>query len=119
MSRKPPKQKLSTVNDKIYQEISRELDIPIKLVKDVVMNGQSKFTAYTMADNTFDGIRWPYFGAFKAKHKVVQVYNHIKGLDPTQRQFFKDMITLKYQAQKNKNKNFPPLPPINDEEVCL
>jgi len=116
MPRKPPKEKLATVNDKIYQEIAREMDIPVKLVKDVVMNGQSKFTAYTMADNTFDGIRWPYFGAFKAKHKIVQVYNHMKGLDPAQRAFFKDMITLKYLAQKHKN-NFPPLPDITNEEV--
>lgn len=93
------------INDRIYLEISRELDISIKLVKDVVLNGQSKFTAFTMANNTFDGVRWPYFGVFKAKHKVVQVLNYMKGLEPAQKQFFKDMIYLNYQKQLANIKN--------------
>jgi hypothetical protein len=105
---KQQKLKIETVNDRLYLEVARELDIPLKTVKDVVINGQSKFTAYTMASNTFDGVRWPYFGVFKAKHKVVQVYNHMQGLDENQKQFFKDMIYLKYQAQKNKTNEVIP-----------
>ena len=104
---KDTKPRLETINERLYLEVSRELDIPIKIVKDVVLNGQSKFTAFTMASNTFDGIRWPYFGVFKAKHKVVQVYNYMKGMTPDQRQFFKDMIYLKYLAMKDKNRPLP------------
>jgi hypothetical protein len=103
---------IETVNERLYLEVSRELDIPIKTVKDVILNGQSKFTAFTMASNTFDGVRWPYFGAFKAKHKVVQVYNYMKGMTPEQKQFFKDMIYLRYQSQllqsKQENSVLPP-----------
>jgi len=101
---KPKKPKLDTVNERLYLEVSRELNIPIKTVKDVIINGQGMFTAFTMASNTFDGVRWPFFGAFKAKHKVVQVYNHMQGLDENQKQFFKDMIYLKYLKLKNKKK---------------
>jgi len=101
---KKQKPKIETINDRLYLETARELDIPLKTVKDVILNGQSKFTAYTIASSTFDGVRWPYFGVFKAKHKVVQVYNYMQGLDENQKQFFKDMIYLKYQAQKQKNK---------------
>ena len=49
-------ERLLSINDRVCLEVSRELDIPIKMVKDVINNGQSKFTAYTMASNTFDGV---------------------------------------------------------------
>jgi len=88
MSPAKEKPKLKTINDRMYLETAKELDLPIKLVKDVIVNGQSKFTAHVMASNTFDGIRWPYFGVFKAKHKVVQILNHMKGLDDIQKEFF-------------------------------
>lgn len=103
------KPRLKSINDRLFLEVARELDLPIKLVKDVVMIGQSKFTAVTMADNSFDSIRWPYFGVFKAKHKVVQILQHMKGLDPEQKQFFKDMRYLqreKIKAQKRFEKHF-------------
>ena len=103
------KPRLKSVNDRVFMEVARELDLPVKLVKDVVMTGQSKFTAVTMADNSFDSIRWPYFGVFKAKHKVVQILQHMKGLDPEQKQFFKDMRYLqreKIKAQKRFEKQF-------------
>jgi len=92
--------KIKTINEKVLVETAAKLDLPLKLVKDVVLNGQSKFTAFTMASNTFDGIRWPYFGVFKAKHKIVQVLNHMKGLDPMQKQFFKDMLKLQRLKRK-------------------
>jgi len=61
---KPQKARVESINERLYLEVSRELDVPLKTVKDVIMNGQSKFTASTMASNTFDGIRWPYFVLF-------------------------------------------------------
>ena len=96
-------ERLLSINDRVCLEVSRELDIPIKMVKDVINNGQSKFTAYTMASNTFDGVRWPYFGAFKAKHKVVQVLSYMKGLTPEQQAFFKDIRnTKRFERRKAK-----------------
>lgn len=100
-------QKGEIINERLYLEVSRELGISIKLVKDIILNGQSKFTAFTMSNNSFDGVRWPFFGVFKAKHKVVQVYSYMKGMSPEQKQFFKDMIYLKYLAQKKKS-HLPP-----------
>lgn len=97
------KPKLKSINERLYLETARELDLPLKLVKDVVMNGQSKFTAHTISSNTFDGVRWPYFGVFKAKHKVVQVLNYMKGLDADQKQFFKAMQRLQRKQAKEKN----------------
>jgi hypothetical protein len=98
MSNKSPK--IKTINDQVLEDTAATLNLPLKLVKDVVINGQSKFTAHTIASNTFDGIRWPYFGVFKAKHKIVQVLSYMKGLDPVQKTFFRNM--LKLQRQKNK-----------------
>jgi len=92
--------KIKTVNDKILLLTAAKTGLPLKLVKDVILNGQSKFTAHTMASNTFDGIRWPYFGVFKAKHKIVQVLQHMKGLDPLQKQFFRGMLKLQREERK-------------------
>lgn len=94
------KPRLESINERIYLEISRELNLPVKLIKDVVINGQSKFTAVTMANNTFDAVRWPYFGIFKAKHKVVQILNYMKGLDSDQQKFFRDMRYLNKKRKK-------------------
>lgn len=108
-NKKSDKPRLKSINERVFAEVARELDLPVKLVKDVVMIGQSKFTAVTMADNSFDSIRWPYFGVFKAKHKVVQILQHMKGLDPDQKQFFKDMRYLqreKIKKQKRFEKEF-------------
>jgi hypothetical protein len=83
------KPKLESINEELYLEVSKKLDLPVNLIKDVVVNGQSKFTAHVMSNNTFNGVRWPYFGVFKAKHKIVQILNYMKGLDPVQKEFFK------------------------------
>ncbi len=94
------KTKIKTINEKVLAAVAAELNLPIKLVRDVVVNGQSKFTAHTMASNTFDGVRWLYFGVFKAKHKVVQVLSHMKGLDAEQKQFFKEMLKMQRKEKK-------------------
>lgn len=104
MAKQVEKPKLKSINDKLYAETARELDLPVKLVKDVILNGQSKFTAHTISNNTFDGVRWPYFGVFKAKHKVVQVLNYMKGLNAEQKQFFKAMQRLQKQKVKEEKK---------------
>jgi len=77
-----------TVNNELYKEVALELGISEKLVQDVINNGESKCTAHMMASNTFDGVRWPYMGVFKAKHKSVQILNYMKGLNSVQKEFF-------------------------------
>lgn len=96
----PKNAKIKTINDRVLAATAVKTNLPLKLVKDVILNGQSKFTAHTMASNTFDGIRWPYFGVFKAKHKIVQILQHMKGLDPVQKQFFRSMLRLQRQQKK-------------------
>ncbi|UCD06861.1 MAG: hypothetical protein JSW41_03405 [Candidatus Aenigmatarchaeota archaeon] len=75
-------------NDQIFKEIALETGVSEKLVKDVINNGQSKCTAQVIAGNTFDGVKWPYLGKFKAKHKTVQILMYMKGLNPIQKEFF-------------------------------
>jgi hypothetical protein len=94
---KQGKPKLDSINEELYQQIANLEDIPQSLVRDIVINGQSKFTAHIMSNNTFHGVRWPYFGVFKAKHKVIQVLNYMKGLDPMQKEFFR----LQLKNQRN------------------
>ena len=76
------------INDYLYKEVALELGIAEKVVKDVIINGESKCTAVIMASNTFDGVKWPYLGTFRAKHKAVQILNHMKGLSSVQKKFF-------------------------------
>lgn len=76
------------VSDKLMKEVAEELGLPLKQVKEVIINGQSKFTAHVMKSNTFDGVRWPFLGKFTAKVKAAQVLKHLKGLNSIQREFF-------------------------------
>lgn len=76
------------VSEKLMKEVAEEMGISLKMVKEVIVNGQSKFTAHVMKSNTFDGVRWPFLGKFTAKVKAAQVLKHIKGLNPIQREFF-------------------------------
>lgn len=100
-SRKPEK----TINDDLYLEVSLEMGIPVSLVKDVINNGQGKFTAHVMSNNEFNGVRWPYFGTFRAKHKSVQVLSYMKGLDPIQKKFFLEQLRRQKRENYMKKKN--------------
>ena len=87
------KKKLQFLKEKdatesLIKEVAEELDLPIVQVKEIILNGQSKFTASVMKSNSFDGVRWPYLGKFTAKVKAAQVLKHLKGLTPIQREFF-------------------------------
>ena len=54
-----------------------------------------------MASNTFDGVKWPYLGTFKAKHKAIQILQHMRGLSPIQKDFFlKALRAGKYKEEK-------------------
>jgi len=91
-----------TINDVLMEDLALEMGLPISTIKDVINNGQSKFTAHVMSNNEFNGVRWPYFGTFRAKHKSVQVLSFMKGLDPIQKHFFTSQ--LKRQKAKNYKK---------------
>ena len=80
-------------------EVADELDLPLSVVKDVIINGQSKYTAHTMKSNSFDGVRWPLLGKFTAKVKAAQVLRHLKGLTKMQKEFF----LARKENQKYKN----------------
>lgn len=87
-------------SERIMQEVAKELDVPLTMVKEVIIRGQSKFTAYVMKSNSFDGVRWPFLGKFTAKVKAAQVLKHIKGLNPIQKEFF--FSQKQFQNFKNK-----------------
>jgi hypothetical protein len=102
-SRKPEQ----TMNDVLMQDIALEMGIPVATVKDVINNGLSRFTAHVMSNNEFNGVRWPYFGTFRAKHKSVQILSYMKGLNPVQKQFFIEQLRRQrkenYEKAKKKN----------------
>lgn len=95
------RRKYNTCNEDIYQRVANELGIDTTLVRSVVEEGQSKFTADVIRSKTFEGVRWPYLGAFLAKLKSIQIYNHIQGLNENQRkQFFRDLKAGKIFSTK-------------------
>lgn len=88
----------ATCNHEILTEVARELGLQFSDVKEMV-NSQSLFTKQVIESNSFDGVRWPYFGVFKAKTKEVQIINHLKGLTEEQKKEFKQKLRLGYYKQ--------------------
>ncbi len=88
-----------TCNQEVFSAVAKELGVSIAEVKQIY-NAQSLFIKQTMESNTFDGVRWPYFGVFRSKPQEVQIINHLKGLLKDQKSVF--MQTLKYNAQKQR-----------------
>ena len=76
------------MSEELMMEVAEEFGISLAIVKDVIINGQSKYTAHTMKSNSFDGVRWPLLGKFTAKVKAAQVLRHLKGLTKIQKEFF-------------------------------
>ena len=76
------------ISEELMIAVAEEMGISLSVVKDVIVNGQSKFTAHIMKSNTFDGVRWPLLGKFTAKIKAAQVLRHLKGLTKVQKEFF-------------------------------
>lgn len=78
-------------NHIVELEVSQELGLPLSTVKKIVA-AQSGYTKEIIESGTFDSVRWPYLGRFSAKHKMVQMINHIKGMSAEQAiQFKKDV----------------------------
>lgn len=89
------KRKREICNSVIMKEVSQELGLPLTIIKDIVST-QSKLTIDVIQSNSFDSVRWPYMGIFKAKVKAVQVINHLKGLNEQQKEEFRrDIMTGK------------------------
>jgi len=74
------------------KEMSADLDIPYSMIRDVVINGQAQFTKHVMESGQFNGVRWPYFGAFKVKARNVQVKKYMQGLNEVQRSIMRVRI---------------------------
>lgn len=88
----------ATCNHEILTEVAKELGLQFADVKEIV-NNQSLFTKQIIESNSFDGVRWPYFGVFKAKTKEVQIINHLKGLTEQQKKDFKQKLRQGYFKQ--------------------
>lgn len=65
-------------NDKLYQEVAKELNLPENLVKEVV-HAQSLFTHKTIKKGAFESIRYVYLGKIAAKLRKIQKLNDIMG----------------------------------------
>lgn len=68
--------------EQIMKEMSADMGIPYSQIRDIVIGGQSAFTAHVMRSNTFDGVRWPHFGVFSVKYKYLQNHKLIEGQLP-------------------------------------
>ena len=83
---------LESIENEVMKEVARELDLPLRTVKDMVINGQSAFTAHIMKSNTFHGVKWPFFGTFKVKPKKVQIDRYKMGMTKQQKKLFVESI---------------------------
>ena len=83
--------KRAVCNQEAIHAVAEELGLDLKITKELIKT-QSEFTRKVMESNTFDGVRWPFFGVFKAKPKMVQIISHIKGLNKMEQKLFKKRI---------------------------
>lgn len=81
-----------TKENEIIKEVAKELDFPEDIVKSIYFEGLSKFTASVMKSGTFDSVRWPHFGIFKVKPKLMMIRRYQKGLNKQQRKMFIEYI---------------------------
>ena len=80
--------KLHTVEEEIYKEIADTLELPVSLVKDMVENGQSAYTASLMKATNFESVRWRYLGRFEANPYKAMVSSNVKGMNRIQTELF-------------------------------
>lgn len=80
--------KLRTVEEEIYKEVAEQLELPVSLVRDMVENGQSAYTASIMKASTFESVRWRKFGCFEANPYKAMISSNLKGMDPIQTELF-------------------------------
>lgn len=92
-------------------EVAQELGLDIKVVKAIV-DSQSEYTKVVMESNSFDSVRWPYFGVFRSKPKEIQMLSYLRGMTPEQQKDFKKAVRTKqiilapWELEKrNKKKN--------------
>ena len=89
------------------KEMSADLAIPYKRIREIVINGQSAFTKHIIESGSYDGYRWPHLGAFKVKARYMQVKKYMTGMLPPYRNIFRQQIKngyvfpRKYQGSNN------------------
>lgn len=94
--------KRALFNEEANHVVAEELGLSLKDTREII-KCQSDFTKKIMESNTFDGVRWPFFGVFKAKPKVVQIASHMKGLSKEAQRLFK--LKIKRGEIFNNEKN--------------
>ena len=79
------------INDQILREVSKELGLPLKEVKEVV-DAQSQYVRFIIENGMFDSVRLPSLGAFVSKPVEIQMLEHLKGMTPDQQKEFKKLV---------------------------
>jgi hypothetical protein len=85
--------KLRTVEEEIYKEVAETLELPISLVRDMVENGQSAYTASLMKSSNFESVRWRRFGCFEANPYKAMISSNVKGMNSIQTELFFKQIS--------------------------
>lgn len=86
--------KIESVEEEVMKEVAQELGIKLSVVRDMVINGQSKFTAKVISSGTWDSVRWPRLGIFKVKPKHVQATMYKRGMNKYQKKIFEMEVRL-------------------------
>ncbi len=80
--------KIETVDEVAMKIIAAKKGIPVQVVRDVIITGQSGYTASIMRNGTFAGVRWPLFGVFKVNPKSVSLMRYYRGIEPNFKKMF-------------------------------
>lgn len=98
-------EKIETVDEIAMKVVAAKKGLPIQVVRDVVINGQSGYTASIIKNGTFAGVRWPFFGVFKVNPKSVSLMRYYKGLDANfKKMFMRKVRTVGIWPKKSKKK---------------
>lgn len=89
--------KMITCEEDVMKDVAEELGVDIDQVRDIVVGGQSEFTATAIRSQVLENVRWPYFGTFKIKATVMQKMVYYRGIN-------KDFMNWFSNAIKEKNK---------------
>ena len=89
-----------SIEEEVMHQVADELNIPYHKVRDIIIGGQSKFTAHVMKSATFNGVRWPYLGSFVVKSRNVMIKRYKMGLQGMHKQLFERWAAI---FIKNKN----------------
>lgn len=91
------------VERELLREVASELGLPLALVRDVVMNGQFGFVAHVIKSGSYQSVRIPYIGTFTLKKRYLFDQEHMKGMEPVFREYYKEWLRRKGYLKQNKD----------------